>query len=128
MVVCRMLLVMVRLGSLKLVVCFLAFAVTTLPASLVSAQDLRATSFKVEPFDGRRGSKGNWTGAWVRLQGVTIDGKPIGRPSVSFEFSGNYPNQPMRNFGFSSKRTFTDLPRRAADRMHKSLGYRFYDT
>ena len=117
---------MVRLGSLKLMVGFLAFAVTTLPASLLSAQDLRATNFKVEPFDGRRGSKGNWTGAWIRLQGVTIDGERIGRPTVSFEFSGNYPNQPMRNFGFSSDRTFTDLPRRAADRTHESLGYRFW--
>ena len=31
---------MVRLGLLKLVVCFLAFAVTTLPASMLSLKNL----------------------------------------------------------------------------------------
>jgi uncharacterized protein YoxC len=123
---------MVRIGSLttifmsKIFICVIAIFFSSITASLVVAQDLRATNFTVEPFDGRRGSKGNWTGAWIRLQGVTIDGERIGRPSVAFEFSGNYPNQTVRNFGFSSKRTFTDLPRRAADRTDENIGYRFW--
>ena len=123
---------MVRVGSSKTIymskifMFFIAISCSCFTASWVGAQDLRATNFKVEPFDGRRGNKGDYTGAWIRLQGVTINGDRIGRSSVGFEFSGNYPNQPMRNFGFSSERTFTDLPRRAADRTHESLGYRFW--
>lgn len=122
---------MVRVGSSKTIrmfkiFCFIVISFSTITASSLVAQDLRATSFKVEPFDGRRGSQGNYTGAWVRLQSVTIDGERIGRPSVSFEFSGNYPNKPTRTLGFASKRTFTDLPRRAADRTSDSLGYRFW--
>mgnify|MGYP000512763634 CR=1 FL=1 len=123
---------MVRVGSSKTIfmskifMFFIAISCSCFTASWVGAQDLRATNFKVEPFDGRRGNKGDWTGAWIRLEGVTINGDRIGRSSVGFEFSGNYPNQPMRNFGFSSERTFTDLPRRAADRTHERLGYRFW--
>ena len=42
---------MVRLGSLKLMVCFLAFAVTTLPASILSAQEL-TVKYAAEDFKG----------------------------------------------------------------------------
>ena len=43
-----------------------------------SSQELTASRIKIDPYDGRKGNKGTWIGAWVMLQGVRIDGKSIG--------------------------------------------------
>ena len=89
-----------------------------------SSQELTASRIKIDPYDGRKGNKGTWIGAWVMLQGVRIDGKSIGKSSVGFEFSGKLPRRSIFEFGVSSKRTFTDMPKHASERSHKHLGYR----
>ena len=53
-----------------------------------------------------------------------IDGKAVGKSSIGFEFSGNFPNKPIRSVGFASVRSFTDMPKSAAEKTHGSLGYR----
>jgi hypothetical protein len=69
---------MVRLGSLKLVVCFLVFAVTTLPASILSAQELTvkyaAEDFKGPPkFTVKAFKNGSFRAVW-RSKTITAEG------------------------------------------------------
>jgi predicted nucleic acid-binding Zn-ribbon protein len=86
---------------------------------------LSASSFIVEPYDGRKHGS-DYTGAWVTLYNVKLDGKPFLRQSVAFEFSGNYPSKPVSSIGMSSRRTFTNMPSSAGEKQHKSLGHRFF--
>ena len=58
---------------------------------------LSASSFRVEPYDGRKHGR-DYTGAWVTLYNVELDGEPFLRRSVAFEFSGNYPSKPVSSF------------------------------
>jgi len=69
---------MVRLGLLKLVVCFLAFAATTVPASMLSAQELTvkyaAHDFKGSPkFTVRAFKNGSFRAVW-RSKTITAEG------------------------------------------------------
>ena len=86
---------------------------------------LSASSFRVEPYDGRKHGS-DYTGAWVTLYNVKLDGEPFLRRSVAFEFSGTYPSKPVRSIGMSSRRTFTNMPSSAGEKQHKSLGHRFF--
>ena len=68
----------VRLGLLKLVVCFLAFAATTVPASMLSAQELTvkyaAHDFKGSPkFTVRAFKNGSFRAVW-RSKTITAEG------------------------------------------------------
>jgi len=89
-----------------------------------STAELTATRIEIKPFDGRKNNKGDWVGAWIYLKNVKIDGRSIGKSTIGFEFAGNFPNKPINDIGFSSVRTFTDMPKSAADRTHPDLGYR----
>ena len=88
-----------------------------------SAAELTASGIKINPFDGRQNNKGDWVGAWIYLKKPKIDGRSIGKTSVGFEFSGNFPNRPINSVGFTSIRTFTNMPKSAADRTD-NIGHR----
>ena len=90
-----------------------------------STADLTASRINISPYDGRQGNRGDWVGAWIYLQNVKIDGQSIGKTSVGFEFSGNFPNRPINDIGFSSIRTFTNMPKSAADRTD-NIGHRIW--
>ncbi|MDA8996665.1 hypothetical protein N9H36_08140, partial [Planktomarina temperata] len=69
---------MVRLGSLKLMVCFLAFAATTLPASILFAQELTvkyaAADFKGPPKFTVQAFKNDSSRAVWRSKTITAEG------------------------------------------------------
>ena len=102
---------------------FLSLVAISVPIT-ASTTELTATRIAVNPFDGRKNGSGDWVGAWIFLQNVRIDGKAVGKSSIGFEFSGNFPNKPIRSVGFASVRSFTDMPKSAAEKTHGSLGYR----
>lgn len=106
--------------ALILVFTFVFHAVQAAEPKLLSA-----SSFKVEPFDGRKNGR-DYTGAWVTLNNVKLEGQPFTRRTVAFEFAGNYPSQAVNSIGLSSVRTFTNMPSSVSERQHKSLGYRFW--
>ena len=103
---------------------FLSLVAISVPIK-ASTTELTATRIAVNPFDGRKNGSGDWVGAWIFLQNVRIDGKAVGKSSIGFEFSGNFPNKPIRSVGFASVRSFTDMPKSVAERTD-SLGHRIW--
>ena len=85
---------------------------------------LSASSFTVVPYDGRKNGA-NYTGAWITLNGIKLDGNQYAKGTVAFEFGGNYGSDPD-TIGFSSVRTFTNMPSSAGEQRHQSLGNRFF--
>lgn len=79
----------------------------------------------VSSYDGR--SRGeDWTGAWVAVNQVRINGELLSRSSFSFEFSGNY-GLVFQNIGLSSRRTMPSLTVDVARHVdHYDLGHRYW--
>ena len=63
---------------------------------------------------------------FITSAGVQLSVTELRRTSVSFEFSGNYPNKPADGFGFASKKTFTGMTSKVADKTESFLGHRFF--
>ena len=106
----------------------IAILITSLLAASVStpllSSEVTYSSIRVSPYDGRNKGK-DYTGAWVYLSNVKINGKPQG--TVAFEFGGNYSKQRVSSIGLSSRRTFPDLRANLADRSDGGdVGNRFW--
>jgi predicted nucleic acid-binding Zn-ribbon protein len=112
-----------RIISLLLAMSILTFLCGVTSAAANPTVSARVTS--VSSFDGRAQGE-NYTGAWVTVSQVTVDGRRLSRSSFAFELSGDY-GRPFRMLAISSRRTTPSLPASVASRVnHLDLGNRYW--
>ena len=80
----------------------------------------------IKPFDTSKKTPGRvYNGTSIELSNVKLDGKPIGKNFITFEFGGGY-GQKVRGIEFSSKLTFTNMPQKLSEGSYSNrYGYRF---
>ena len=86
---------------------------------------LTFSDFQLRPVDGRSEGR-DIVGSWITLRNVKIDGNPGAKKTIWFEILGRFPSQRMEMIGFSSKRTFENMPEYIGEKFgNPNLGYGF---
>jgi hypothetical protein len=86
---------------------------------------LTFSDFELRPVDGRSEGR-DIVGSWITLRNVKIDGNPKAKKTIWFEVLGRFPSQNIEMIGFSSKRTFENMPEYIGEKFgNPLLGYGF---
>ena len=115
-----------KLVSIKILTMLATIFLTFMIANTSHAK-LTYDKLIIKPFDTSKKTPGRvYNGTSIELSNVKLDGKPIGKNSISFEFGGGY-GQKVRGIEFSSKLTFTNMPQKVSNGSYSDrFGYRFY--
>ncbi|MDA9998769.1 hypothetical protein N9E15_03640, partial [Planktomarina temperata] len=86
---------------------------------------LTFSNFELRPVDGRSEGR-DIVGSWITLRDVQIDGNPGAKKTIWFEVLGRFPSQRIEMIGFSSTRTFENMPEYIGEKFgNPRLGYGF---
>jgi len=106
---------------------FTAFSCFFLSVEIGRAQSATASAriTSVSAYDGRHQGE-RWTGAWVTVTQVRVNGTALSRANYAFELSGDY-DAPFQSIGVSSRRTTPSLSASVASRVNDlDLGNRYW--
>ena len=94
-----------KLVSIKILTMLATIFLTFMIANISHAK-LTYDKLIIKPFDTSKETPGRvYNGTSIELSNVKLDGKPLKKNTITFEFGGGY-GQKVRGIEFSSKLTF----------------------
>ncbi|MDB9806371.1 ATP synthase F0 subunit B [Amylibacter sp.] len=115
-----------KLVSIKILTMLATIFLTFMIANISHAK-LTYDKLIIKPFDTSKETPGRvYNGTSIELSNVKLDGKPLKKNTITFEFGGGY-GQKVRGIEFSSKQTFSNMPQKVSNGSYSNrFGYRFY--
>jgi hypothetical protein len=101
---------------------FLTFMIANPSLAKLSYENL-----VIRPFDTSKETPGRvYNGTAIKLSNVRLDGKPLKKDTITFEFGGGY-GQKVRGIEFFSKKTFSNMPQSVSEGSYgNGTGYKFF--